>query len=67
MLILGLHPKTLTCQSTFGYKSQHDVSDSSPLFRNSTIENHTMLLGGIWLMYGISQYPSNDFQVLYDH
>lgn len=67
MLILGLDPKTLTCQFTHGYKSQHAVSDSSPLFNNSTIMNHIMLLGGIWLMYGISHNPSNDSQVLYDH
>lgn len=67
MLILELDPKTLTCQSTYGYKSQHAVNDSSLLFKNSTIVNHTMLLGGIWLMYDISQYPSNDSQVLYDH
>lgn len=67
MLILELDPKTLTCQSTYGYKSQDTVNDSSLLFKNSTFVNHTMLLGGIWLMYGISQCPSNDSQVSYDH
>lgn len=67
MLILGSDPKQLTCQFTHGYKSQHAVSDSSPLFNNFTVVNHTMLLGGIWLMYGISHNPNNDSQIFYNH